>query len=279
MKYVDIAVYFLAGAIILSSYKGFKSESYADRFIFHIDPILKNREFERLLTSGFLHSGWVHLLLNMGALLAFSPVLMQVFGLANYFIIYAASLIGGSLLSLYIHRNHGDYRALGASGAISGLIFAYILLFPDESSISAFILPIRIKSWVFGLAYVIISIWGIKSNKDNIGHDAHLGGGIIGMIIAAVLMPELAVRHWWVALLILGPAIFFIVLIVRNPSALLVENYWGDITRSSSQHTPSSPQTFQNTKDELDRLLDKIKKYGIDSLSDKEKKKLDEYSK
>lgn len=278
MNNLDFVTYALATAIVLSSYKGFKSESYTDRYIFHTDPILKRREYDRLITSGFLHGGWVHLLFNTGALLAFSAVILQMFGLVNYLVIYFGSLVGGSLLSLYIHRNHGDYRALGASGAISGLIFAYILLFPNNT-ISLFILPIEIKGWIFGLAYVLISIYGIKSNKDNIGHDAHLGGGIVGLVIAAVLMPELALKHWWVALIVLVPSIFFIVLIVRNPTVLLVENYWGEVLKKDAAQTRTNSYTYKSRKEEIDEILDKIRKYGIDSLSDKEKKKLDDLSK
>ena len=155
----------------LVTYKGFKDFQYRDKYIFHVDAILRKKEYGRLFSSGFLHANWIHFGFNMIALISFSLSLEIVFGIPWFIFIYVISLLGGSLLSLYIHRNHGDYRALGASGAISGIVLSSIILFPD-SKISFIFIPIGFSSWIFGLLFILISIFGIKSQTDNIGHEA-----------------------------------------------------------------------------------------------------------
>ena len=154
----------LAIFIFLSSYKGFRDREFTEEYIFDIDRILIDKEYRRLLSSGFLHGGWFHLIFNLIALLSFSKEIELLFGAVNYLLLYFGSLIGGNLLSLYIHRNHGDYRALGASGAISGVVFSSVVLMP-QSTISFVLIPIEIPSWLFGLAFVLISILGIKKQR------------------------------------------------------------------------------------------------------------------
>lgn len=142
---------------------------------FEIDKVLIYKEYKKLLTSGFLHVGWTQLVFNMVSLYGFSGLFENKIGGGKFLIIYFESLIGGSLLSLFVHRNHGDYSAVGASGAISGIIFASIALFP-EMGFGFLGLPFSIPTWLYEILYISYSIYGIKSSKDNIGHDAHLGG-------------------------------------------------------------------------------------------------------
>ena len=127
------------------SYKGIIDRAFMDRYSLEVDGILLGKQYNRLLTSGFLHLNWWHFAFNMIALLSFSYTLEQLFGTGKFLGLYFASLLGGNLLALFIHRNHGDYRAAGASGAISGVIFSSIILFPD-SCLSFILLPISIKS-------------------------------------------------------------------------------------------------------------------------------------
>ena len=101
-------------------------------------------------------------------------------------------MFGGSLLALYVHRHH-QYRAYGASGGVCGIIFAYLLLLPG-ASISPFFFPVAIPGWLYALAFLLGSFFALKVGRDNVGHDAHLGGAIIGFVIAAALEPA-AVRY------------------------------------------------------------------------------------
>lgn len=262
---------------ILVSYKGFQDRRYFENQAFVIDPILIDGEYRRIVTSGFLHVGWIHLGFNMIALWSFSSSLEIVYGFYKFALLYFASLIGGSLLSLYIHRNHGDYSAVGASGAVSGVVLSYIVLFPTHE-IGLFLLPVGIKSWILGLLFIVISIFGIKNQRDNIGHEAHLGGALVGTLLTPLLAPSYLTVHWWIMAVILIPTALFLLLIIRNPAVLMIREYWGENVRDI-QKTFSQSKPKVDPAQELDQLLDKIRKHGVNSLSKKERNRLEELSK
>lgn len=261
-----------------TSYKGFRDPNYFERYVFDVDKILIAKEYRRLISSGFLHGGWFHLGFNLIALISFSAAVETQLGPGLFALIFFVSLIGGNLLALYIHRNHGDYRAVGASGAISGVIFAAIVLFPG-GSIGFVILPFEIKNWVFGLAFILISILGIKRQADNIGHEAHLGGAIIGVLLTLAIQPSLVFESPWLIAGILVPTTLFLYLVVRNPAILMIDSYWGETLRSA-RNLPSNLRKSNTVskEEELNRLLDKIRTKGIDSLSSTERKRLEELS-
>lgn len=258
----------------LITYKGFQDREFFDNYAFEVDAILIDGEYRRIISSGFLHVNWIHFGFNIIALLAFSWSLEIVLGYWRFIFLYFASLVGGSLLALYIHRNHGDYRAVGASGAISGVIMAAAVLFPEDS-ISFFFLPFSMKIWVFGLLFIAISIFGIKHEWGNIGHEAHLGGAVTGVLLSPVIAPNLEAVSWWMMVAVLLPVIAFLVLIVRNPAVLMVKSYWGDNVQSLKESLNSRPKT-RNRQQELDRLLDKIRDSGYNSLSQRERDLLEE---
>lgn len=269
---IGIVILLLTAA---ASYQGFRHSWYMDRYAFHTDSILINKEYGRLISSGFLHGGWVHFGFNMAALMAFSWSLELALGIPKFLLLYMGSMLGGSLLSLFIHRNHGDYRAVGASGAISGIVAASIVLFPDIQ-IGLILLPYYIDGWLFGLLFVVISIIGMKFQEDNIGHDAHLGGTLTGVAIAAILEPQALKETWWMVLIMIVPAALFLILIVRNPNVMLIRDYWGERPRL---RTPSQKSSQPFDQQELDQLLNKISEKRIGSLSNWEKKRLDELRK
>lgn len=276
----------------LTTYKGFRDSKFFEDYLFEVDAILIGREWKRLISSGFLHSSWIHFGFNMIALMSFSWSLELIFGFGKFLFIYFASMLGGSLLALFIHRNHGNYRAIGASGAISGVIFSSILLFPEQG-VKLIFIPIEFKGWVLGLIFILVSIFGIKSQRGNIGHEAHLGGALTGAIITLFMMPFEAIT-WWVVALLLIPTISFLLLIVQNPAVLMVQGYWGEQFEkwkrgfkfgdnppgqgSRNFKMPGSPPkpSKRDKQEELDRLLDKIRTSGFKSLTQKEKKRLGE---
>ena len=257
------------------TYKGFKDQNFMEENIFHVDAILKGQEYKRLITSGFLHANWIHFGFNMIALMSFSTSLELVFGVGKLALLYFLSMIGGSLLALYIHKMHGDYRALGASGAISGVVFASIILFPEQDISFIFLPEVGIRAWVFGLFFIIVSIFGIKSKGGNIGHEAHLGGAIAGALLALVFKPAEVQINWLIVVALLLPTISFLILIVRNPAVLMIDQYWGENIEQMKNPKPKAPR-FTNKESELNFLLDKIRKDGIGSLSRKEKRRLEE---
>lgn len=262
---------------IIVSYKGLTNHSFLNDYKFEIDRILIYKEYKRLITSGFLHVSWTHLFFNMLSLLAFSGLLENQLGSVGFILVYLTSLIGGNLLAIVVHRFHGDYSAVGASGAVCGVIFASIALFPDLG-IRFFILPFFIPSWLYGIGFVAYSIYGIKSKKDNIGHEAHLGGALIGLLIAILLRPHSLIENYLPILLIAIPTLLFIYLIVTRPHILFIDNTF---FKSQQKYVDIDHQYNENKlarQQEIDRLLDKISAKGINSLSKKERQKLDDYA-
>ncbi|HSC37115.1 MAG TPA: rhomboid family intramembrane serine protease [Chitinophagaceae bacterium] len=258
------------------SYKGFTNASFLEGYAFEVDKILINRDYKRLITSGFLHVSWHHLIFNMITLLCFSSSVEGFLGPVRFLVIYFASMVGGDLLALFIHRNHGDYSAVGASGAISGIIFASIALHPGMR-VGAILLPISIPGWLFGLVYVLYSIYGIRSSRDNIGHEAHLGGALVGILVTLLFYPAAVVENLFTIAVILVPMALFTWVIITKPQFLLVDNFW---LKNHYNYTVDDRYNLQkkNTQQEVDRILDKISKRGINSLSRKEREVLEDYS-
>ena len=259
------------------SYKGFNDRIFFEKYKFEVDKILIDKEYYRVITSGFLHVDWTHLIFNMISLYAFSELLEINVGRINFIIIYFGSLIAGDLFALFIHKNHGDYNSVGASGAVFGVIFASIALFPGLE-IGFFILPISIPSWIYGILYIGYSIYGIKSKRDNIEHEAHLGGALIGMMIAIILYPISLIENYLPILIIFIPSIIFIYIIITKPYVLYIDNYFFKTHKKYYSIEDKYNDQKVNQQKEIDRLLDKISKKGIKSLSKNEKQKLEEYS-
>lgn len=257
----------------LVSYKGFKSPEYLDQYAFRIKDIRYGRQYYRLLTSGLLHTGWVHLLLNAMTFYCFSSGVEMMVGFRNYFIIYVVSLVGGNLLSLLLHRNEPDYAAVGASGAISGLVFAAIALFPG---IEVGMLGIYLPAWLYGLLYVVFCAYGITARLGNIGHDAHLGGGLVGLLTVIIMRPELLRTNYLVIAAILVPAVAFAYLLIKKPEGLLRGSFFAAPDYQTTDDRYQAQKRQQEA--DLDELLDKISRKGLESLSAREKKQLEELS-
>ncbi len=278
MSITGVTLIIIVAVNIAVSYKGFTNQLFFDSYKFEVDKILINKDYKRLITSGFLHVNWVHLIFNMITLLAFSESIERYLGKAPFLIIYIASLAGGDILSLLVHRSHGDYSAVGASGAVCGIIFASIALFPGMG-VGFFFFPISIPGWAYGILYVLYSIYGIKSKKDNIGHEAHLGGALIGMMAALIMQPSAFEENYFTILIITVPIIVFIYLIITRPQLLLIDNFF--FTKHQDAYSVDHMYNADKAsrQNQVDRILDKINKQGISSLSKKEKDTLKEYSK
>lgn len=264
-------------ANVIFSYKGLNNHSFLDRYNFEIEKILVYKDYKRLVTSGFLHVSWLHLGFNMLSLYFFSGGIEATLGPGYFLLIYICSLVGGNLLSLLLHRHDSTYSSVGASGAVTGVMFAAIALFPGMG-IGFFLLPISIPGWLYGLAYVLYSIYGIRSGRDNIGHDAHLGGGLIGLLLAILLQPSSLINNYFPILAIAVPSLVFMFIIIRRPGLLLVENQF---FKSKYKYTIDQRYNLEkiDKQKEVDRILEKIHRKGMNSLTKKEKETLEDYSK
>lgn len=215
----SLAVLAIIALNLLLSYTGFSNYQFREKYLLHIGPLLGNKEYIRLLSSGFLHADWTHFAFNMITFYSFGGLVEQVYGLSGLFIIYFGSLLGGNILAAFVNRKKYNYRALGASGAVSGIVFASIL-FDPSMKLYIFFIPIGIPAWIFGIAYIAYSIYGMKAANDNIGHEAHLGGAIIGLLLGIAVQPAFAVSSPLLVLALLIPSILFLTLLIRNPEFL-----------------------------------------------------------
>ena len=175
-------------ANVLISYKGFNDQVFFDQYKFQVQRILHGEKL-RMLTSGFLHVDWMHLGFNMYALYLFGKVVLLNFGVTYFLLIYLGSLLAGSLYSLQQHKRETYYSAVGASGAVSGIIFSSIMLYPDMELVMLPI-PIPLPGYVFGIGYLLYSIYGMKNQVGNVGHSAHIGGAIGGYVLTLLLRPS-----------------------------------------------------------------------------------------
>ncbi len=262
---------------LIVSYRGFKESAFYNAYEFEVEKVLVYKDYKRIVTSGFLHINWMHLGFNMLSLYLFSSSIESYIGIGGFLLIYFVSLTGGNLLALLVHRNDGDYSSVGASGAVCGIIFASIALFPDMS-VGFFLLPISFPGWLYGILFVIFSIYGIKSKKYNIGHEAHLGGALVGMLVALIFEPAALVHNFWTILIILVPILLFIFIIMKKPHLLLINNFFFNQHKDHYSIDHKYNENRHLRQKEIDRILDKISKSGLGSLSAKERKQLDEYS-
>ena len=189
MGKLNIMIIIIIAANAIISYKGFGDYSFFDKYKFHVGGVQRGEKI-RLFSSGFLHVDTQHLLFNMLTLYFFADVVITLLSPSSFILIYLGSLLLGSLLSLYFHKNEYHYSAVGASGAVTGILYAAILLRP-EMELYLFFIPIPIPAYIFGVGYLLYSIYGMKNSIGNIGHDAHFGGAIGGYIITLILSPEL----------------------------------------------------------------------------------------
>ncbi|WP_010179151.1 rhomboid family intramembrane serine protease [Aquimarina agarilytica] len=194
----------------IMSMTGFTNFEFFEKYKFNINAIQKGDKI-RMFSSGFLHADWSHLIFNMYTLYIFSPIVISFLGNLNYLIIYVASLGLGSAFSYLFHKNEPHYSAIGASGAVSGILYASILLYPQMELFIMFI-PIPIPAYVFGIGYLLYSIYGMRSNRDNIGHDAHFGGAVAGYIVTLALQPSLFQTSQLMVFLLAVPIILLYVL-------------------------------------------------------------------
>lgn len=200
----------LIGIIVLTSYKGFNDFSFFRKYEFHIGSIRAGENI-RMFSSAFLHGDWGHLFFNMFTLYMFAPVVINYFDSFSFLVIYFGSLVFGSLLTLLFHKDDYSYRAIGASGAVTGVLYSAILLHPDMS-LYFFFIPIPIPAYIFGIGYLLYSIYGMKAKNDNIGHTAHFGGAIGGYLITILKQPGMLTENTFMVVLLAIPIVLLFVL-------------------------------------------------------------------
>lgn len=203
---LDPVTVLLIAANVLFSLKGFSDYEFREKFKFNVAAV-KRGEHIRNITSGFLHVDSMHLLFNMVTLYFFAPLAVLGFGnnSLKMFVVYVVSLLLGNFLSLVIRRDEPYYSAVGASGAVVGIIYAAILLLPG---LKIYGLP----GFIFGIGYLIYSIYGMKNRLGNVGHTAHFGGAIGGYVTTLLIQPNIIVERTIIVVILAIPIIVLFIL-------------------------------------------------------------------
>jgi membrane associated rhomboid family serine protease len=150
--------------------------------------LVRNSEYWRLLSSGFVHANFSHLFFNMLTFYFFAFALERRIGSTLFLALYVLGLLLSNLGTSYRHRNEPDYASLGASGAISAVLFAAIVYFPT-SSLYIMPIPVPIPAPLFAVLYLAYSYYQSRHSTGRINHDAHIGGAITGLVFVAVTDP------------------------------------------------------------------------------------------
>ncbi len=195
---------------VIFSYKGFSDTTFYRKNLFHIGSI-RAGEQSRMISSAFLHADWGHLFFNMLTLFFFAPVVIDYLNNVSFLLIYIGSLLCGSLLTFVFHKEDYGYTAVGASGAVTGVLYSAILLNP-QMELYMYFIPIPIPAYIFGIGYLLYSIYGMKAKNDNIGHTAHFGGAIGGYLITLTKEPSMLTENTLMVVLLAIPIVLLFIL-------------------------------------------------------------------
>jgi membrane associated rhomboid family serine protease len=174
---------------IVISAIGFRSPSLVDRMLFRPYYLVRKGEWDRLITSGFVHADLTHLLFNMLSYFFFAFMLERAIGTIRFLALYMISLALSELGTWLKHRNNPQYASLGASGAVLAVMFAYIVYFPT-AKLGLLFIPIPVPAPLFALLYLAYSWWQSRQNGGRVNHDAHFGGAIFGVLFVLVTDPD-----------------------------------------------------------------------------------------
>ncbi|MBT6567866.1 MAG: rhomboid family intramembrane serine protease [Flavobacteriales bacterium] len=182
-------VLLLIAANVLISRKGFQDSSFFNKYLFQIAAVNQG-QYYRLISSSFLHADTTHLLFNMMTLVFFGDYVVSYFGGYAFWLLYFGSVFSGSVLGMYFNRSKPSYSAVGASGGVIGVLFSALLAFP-EMKVGFLFIPIPMPGYLFVLLYLGYTLYGMKSQRDQIGHSAHLGGAVGGILLSLMFSPQL----------------------------------------------------------------------------------------
>lgn len=259
-------------ALGVTTYQGLTKYGVMAKYQFSSEAIRLRGQWVRLVSPAFLHANWGHFASNAITLFFFGRGLEGAFGGEMLLGVFFLSVIGGSGLCLLLHWRE-EYQALGASGGALGVLFAYVFLLPGRS-IMLFPLPVPIPAWLYALGFLGYTLKGVHSPRGGISHEGHLGGLISGVVVAWMSRPGLVMAQPLLLGAVLGLSAAGVWYFHANPGRVPGFLRWQVKERVAAfQRRRSREQALA-----VDGLLDKVAREGLHSLSDRERKVLEEAS-
>ena len=182
-----VSLFFLTLNVAIGAYTLLVDPALIDRWAFKPYRVVREKEWARWLTAGFVHVGFAHLLFNMITLYFFGPYVEAALGSGRFLAVYLGSELTANALTFWKYRDAPQYSAVGASGAISGVLFAFCLFEPFAMLGIMFIIPM--PAILFAVLYVALSIYASRREVGRVAHEAHLGGALGGLALTILLYP------------------------------------------------------------------------------------------
>ncbi|HEY4797857.1 MAG TPA: rhomboid family intramembrane serine protease, partial [Bacteroidia bacterium] len=189
--------YIIIAVTCMVSIPAFGNRNLFSNLLFNPSIIHSSRQWYRFLTHALLHADWIHLAMNMYVLYMFGQMVEDIFagalgfikGEVFYFLLYFLAIFASSIPSYEKHKNDYYYNAVGASGAVSAIVFAAILLNPFMK-LSLMFIPIRIPAPIFGVLYLVYCRYAARHSRDNVAHDVHYWGSLFGALFTVIVLPS-----------------------------------------------------------------------------------------
>ena len=197
-----IVTYLIIAISVITSLIAFNRPDIFDKLKFNAYAINKHKEWYRFFTYGLIHADYMHLFINMFVFYSFGGIVENIFHIyfdsqatLFYILLYVGGIAFSSLFDFGKYKNNSYYNAVGASGAVSAILFSSIILYP-QGKIFLFFIPIGIPAPIFGLLYLAYSAYMAKKGTDNVGHSAHFWGAIYGIAFTIALKPSLVISFF-----------------------------------------------------------------------------------
>ena len=201
-------------SIVLISLNALKNYSNFEKFKLNVGKV-NSGEYYRLLSSGFLHGDIQHLLFNCFTLFIFGDTVITSLGKINFILLYFSCLIFSGWLSVYFNKKNSFYSAVGASGAVIGVVYSSILLYPGMKLAFLFF-PIPMPAYLFAIGYLLYSLYGVKKLNDGIGHEAHVGGALSGLVITSLFKPNVIIESFYLLIVMVAITVIGFFSIKKN---------------------------------------------------------------
>lgn len=195
-----VLIYLIIGITCITSYLAFQNPNLMNKLLYHPYSVKKHGEYHRLITHGLVHNSWMHLGVNMYVLYAFGKTVeltfVSFYEIWGYYILlalYFGGMLFAAIPAWVKHKDNSLYRSVGASGAVSAILFAFILFYPFSMLQFIFVPFIDFPAIVFGIGYILYESYAQKNANDFIAHDAHIFGAIFGFLFPVIINYNFAV--------------------------------------------------------------------------------------